>query len=62
MENRAIIRMKNNISFAGQMQENEYNQKPGVLIKPSDESEMIIWIPEQEINCVFLPNGDVRKY
>lgn len=60
MDKRVIVRTTSNLSFSGENCALEAAQKAkGILLKTSPKSEIKVWIPAQEINCVILPGGQV---
>ncbi|HOV26304.1 MAG TPA: hypothetical protein PK566_08095 [Pseudobacteroides sp.] len=58
MKNRVILRTISNLSFAGTLSKDvSLENTQGVTLKMSDASQMRIWLPYDEIECVLLPNG-----
>lgn len=60
VDERVIVRATNNLSFAGEIVK-DTNVSNGILLKPSKRSEIKIWFPKSEIECVIYPNGEVKK-
>jgi len=59
---RIIIRTSSNLSFAGElidMDEKVFGK--GLLLKLSLNSEIKMWFPNNEIDCVIYPDGVVQK-
>ncbi|HEY9059130.1 MAG TPA: hypothetical protein VIO64_01315 [Pseudobacteroides sp.] len=60
MTNRLILRTTSNLSFAGEICKNEKLEgENGILIKPSEKSEIKVWCPLEEVKCIILPNGQM---
>ena len=60
VDERVIVRATNNLSFAGEIIK-DINVSNGILLKPSQRSEIKIWFPKSEIECVIYPNGKIQK-
>lgn len=56
-----IVRMNSNLSFAGEGAGYNLDGAAGVLLKPSEKSELKIWCPKDEIQEIILPTGKVIK-
>ncbi|TGY89436.1 hypothetical protein E5329_25045 [Petralouisia muris] len=59
-DKRVVIRAKSSLSFAGEIKKYT-NDSKGILLKPSERSEIKIWFPMDEIECIIYPNGEVKK-
>lgn len=59
-DERVIVRATNNLSFSGEIIEFK-DVSNGILLKPSDRSQIKIWFPVSEIECVIYPDGKVTK-
>ena len=57
MDKKIILRNIFSLSFAGEVVAVELDGKEGVLLKPSDRSEMKIWCPKEEIKLILMPDG-----
>lgn len=61
MTNRVIVRINSNLSFAGEICENSIiNRKDGILLKTNPNSEIKIWCPKKEIECVIMDNRIIK--
>lgn len=58
---RVIIRTTSNLSFSGTIAKDSVNGLTGVMLKPSSKSNLSIFCPYNEINCIVLPDGDIIK-
>lgn len=60
METRFIVRTTSNLSFAGNYCANHLGtDEAGILIKPSMSSELKIWCPLEEIQCILMSDGQL---
>lgn len=59
-DERVIVRTVTNLSYAGQICKNVIESQ-GLMIKPSPKSDIKIWFPIQEIECIIKMNGNVIK-
>lgn len=62
MTNRIIVRIKSNLSFAGQICVNDLiKEKDGILLQTNPNSNIKIWCPIEEIQCVIMSNDKIIK-
>jgi hypothetical protein len=62
MNERILIRTITNLSYVGERVDIKADEfKKGILLKPSPDSNIKIWFPEEEIDCIIHPNGEVQK-
>ena len=63
MTERFILRTKSNLSFAGEYCSNNISGQSadGILIKPSNNSGIMIWCPINEVQSVIFPDGIVLE-
>lgn len=60
MEERGVLRTTTSLSFAGVISKDiTVEEKRGIVVKMSDESEIRIWCPYNEVECIILPDGKV---
>lgn len=59
---RILVKTTNNLSFTGKLLENHflYQQKEMIILKTSNESEIILMIPKDEIIKIFTMEGNVE--
>lgn len=55
---RIILRTTSNLSFAGQIMENDLIEGKGLLLRTNPQYEISIWCPVEEIASIVL-NGEV---
>jgi hypothetical protein len=58
---RVIVRTISNLSYAGEICINKNISEKGLLIKPSPKSNIKVWIPTDEIQCIIKMNGNVLE-
>lgn len=56
---RIIVRTKTNLSYAGAVCNRNYGEAAGILIKPSPKSNIKVWFPIDEIQCIIKMDGVV---
>lgn len=58
-----LIKTVSNLSFTGTLLDNNYDymNKKNILLKPSDDSGIIMIIPKDEISKVFTMDGGVLE-
>ncbi|MCL6590261.1 MAG: hypothetical protein K6U80_09940 [Firmicutes bacterium] len=63
LEKKVIVRLISNLSYAGDVCQGKegFNESSGLTIKPSDKSNLKIWIPYNEIDSVILPDRKLLK-
>ena len=62
MREKIIVRTISNLSFAGAVcSKNIGNDEVGLLLKLSDESNVKVWIPRDEIESIIEKNGVVTN-
>lgn len=63
LNGKVIVRLVSQLSFIGDVcpREDGFNENRGLTIKPSDKSNLKIWIPYDEIDNVILPNATILK-
>lgn len=60
MQERGLLRTTTSLSFAGVISKNiTIEKKKGIVVKLSDESDIRIWCPYNEVECIILPDGKV---
>ena len=60
MSERMVIRTTSHLSYAGEICRNEW--KEGYfLIKPSEKSNIKIWFPVDEVECIIKLDGTVLE-
>ena len=58
MENRVILRTISNLSFAGKLAKDVIiDNNKGVTLKMSDDCNIRMWFPYEDVECVLLPDG-----
>jgi hypothetical protein len=58
MQNKVVVRTITDLSYAGEILKDYHKENvSGILLKPSPNSEIRIWFPEEEIQCVITPDG-----
>lgn len=59
---RIILRTISNLSFAGEICAKQLeNEGKGILLKPSPNSEVKIWCPEKELQCIIFKSGKILE-
>lgn len=60
MEERCLLRTISNISFAGILfKDITIEGTKGVMIKMSDESNIRMWCPYNEVESIIFPDGKI---
>lgn len=60
MINKIVVRTVTELSYAGEYIKDSINNcAKGILLKPSPNSELMVWFPIEEIQCVITPEGKV---
>lgn len=57
MKHKIILRTNSSLSFAGRVVGVELGKEEGVLLQPSEKSEVKIWCPKNEIQMIIMPDG-----
>lgn len=57
MEHKIILRLTSSLSFAGKVLAVKLEEKEGILLQPSENSEVKIWCPKSEIQMIIMPDG-----
>lgn len=57
MEHKIILRINSNLSYAGKVVAVQLENEEGILLQPSDKSEVKIWCPKREIQMIIMPDG-----
>lgn len=57
IDKKIILRVVSNLSFTGEVISVKNNNEEGIFLKPSEESEIKIWCPKNEIKAIILPDG-----
>jgi hypothetical protein len=62
MKDRVIMRTKSNLSFGGEIYSNNLiEDRMGILLKTNPNSEIKIWFPVEEIECIIMSNEKIIK-
>lgn len=61
MSERVLLRTISNLSFAGEICSNILDGEKGILLKPSPNSNIKIWCPQNEIQNLIMKNGKMIK-
>lgn len=61
MTEKKLVRLKSTLSFCGRIERSIIDEKKGFYIKPSDNSEVRVWIPLDEVDLLFHGDGSVVK-
>lgn len=62
VNDRIVLRTASNLSFVGEVCASKLNDgEKGILLKPSRNSGVKIWCPEQEVQCIILKDGQVLE-
>ena len=61
MKNRVVIKLNSMISFAGEIVEviKDNNKIEKYILKPSRKSEVVLYIPSNEISIIYAMDGKV---
>lgn len=59
MEERIVLRTTSNLSYAGKIYAKSYEGQKGIVLKPSDRSEIKVWVPKNEISCIITIGGNI---
>lgn len=59
LSERIIVRTKTNLSYAGEICKRLNTDEDGITIKPSKKSDIKIWFPMNEVQCLIKMNGNV---
>jgi hypothetical protein len=60
MSERVILRTKSHLSYAGEICENMWNNDV-FIIKPSEISNIKIWFPIDEVECIIKIDGNILE-
>jgi hypothetical protein len=58
---RIILRMTSNLSFAGEIIENNIIEGKGLLIRTNPQHEMRIWCPFDEISSIVVDGEIIER-
>ena len=57
-QERIIVRTTQNLSYAGMICKKN-SEEEGILIQPSERSNIKVWVPLDEISCIIKINGTI---